>query len=103
MRAEEIRRIFFTRHMSTTNLLQFFADEHLHPELKRIVEPIRELAFTMVNILPDGSELLTGLRRLIDAKDAFIRQYLAAINFKLPQQRAVPYVAPVTLQKPNNR
>lgn len=87
MFAAEIRKKFFTRHLATVSLLQFFSDEHLQPELKEIIKPVRTAAFAMVDLLPDGPELATGIRALIDAKNAFIRQYLVAIDFKLTPPR----------------
>ncbi len=90
MLPEDIRKKYSTRHMSTVSILQFFADSHLHPTLKEIVIPIREVAFKMVDNFNDGPELTIGLRNLLDAKDAFLRHCLIVHNFSLPTiQRAV--------------
>jgi hypothetical protein len=82
----EIREVYSTRSQLTMNLLSFFSDSHLHPILKDIVAPIRELAFSMVDDTIDGPELAVALRSLLDAKDHFVRHYLVTHNFKLPPQ-----------------
>ncbi len=99
MRAQEIRDRYFTRNRYTVELLQFFEDEHLPRELRSFVGPVREAAFNEVNMLPDGSELFEGLRKLIEAKDAFIRQYLASSNFRVTVNGQLPYLAPANIQK----
>ena len=67
-----------TRHPATTQLLGFFAFEHLPPPLQAISAPCHDLAFDMVSTLPDGAELSAGLRKLLEAKDCFVRQALLA-------------------------
>lgn len=66
------------RHPSTTQLLGFFAFEHLPPFLQAVSSPCHDLAFDMATTLPDGPELTAGLRKLLEAKDAFVRQALIA-------------------------
>jgi hypothetical protein len=65
-----------TRHPATTQLLGFFDFEHLPPYLQAISAPCHDLAFDIASTLPDGPELTAGLRKLLEAKDAFVRQAL---------------------------
>jgi hypothetical protein len=67
-----------TRHPATSQLLSFFAFEHLPPHLQAISAPCHDLAFDMASTLPDGAELSAGLRKLLEAKDCFVRQALLA-------------------------
>jgi hypothetical protein len=63
---------------STT--IQFFTYEHLKPELQEVVKPIAELAKLMELTLPDGSEKSAGMRKLLEAKDCFVRSKLYKVN-----------------------
>jgi hypothetical protein len=65
------------RHPGTVQLLGFFAYEHLPPHLQAISAPCYDLAFDMATTLPDGPELTAGLRKLLEAKDCFVRQAVA--------------------------
>ncbi len=62
------------RHPGTTQLLSFFAFEHLPPHLQAVSAPCHDLAFDMATTLPDGPELTAGLRKLLEAKDCCVRQ-----------------------------
>lgn len=68
---------FADRHPGTLHLLRYFAWGHLPPHLQEISRPCAELAEDMVRTLPDGPELTAGLRKLLEAKDCFVR---AALN-----------------------
>lgn len=63
-----------SRHPSTQHLLELFGTSHLNDELKAISEPFGHLAVTMTLTLDDGPELYAGLRKLVEAKDCFVRQ-----------------------------
>lgn len=65
-----------TRHPSTTGLLRFFEYEHLPTHLQATSRRCYQLAHAMVEDLPDGPELTTGLRKLLEAKDCFVRAAL---------------------------
>lgn len=65
-----------TRHPSTTHLLSFFSFEHLPEKLQGPSRACAVLAITLVEHLPDGPELTTGLRKLLEAKDSFVRAAL---------------------------
>lgn len=64
------------RHPGTTNLLRYFTFAHLPPHLQVISRPCAELADAMVDAIADGPELTAGLRKLLEAKDAFVRAAL---------------------------
>jgi hypothetical protein len=58
------------------NLLQYFDYSHLPKILQSISKPLCELAEQMETELPDGPEKITGLRKLLEAKDCFVRAKL---------------------------
>jgi hypothetical protein len=88
MSPQDIRSANSDRHISVVSLLQFLADSHLHPELQNVVTPIRNLAFDLIDQMKDGPELTVALRKLVEAKDSFCRQYLVDHDFNLtPQTR----------------
>ncbi len=65
-----------SRHPATTGLLRYFAYDHLPEHLQAVSRPCAELAAEMVEALPDGPELTTGLRKLLESKDCFVRAAL---------------------------
>ena len=66
------------RHPSTEHILQFFAFDHLpNPEMRVLSAKCHDLAHDMADDLPDGPELTTGLRKLLEAKDCFVRAWVA--------------------------
>lgn len=64
------------RHPATEHLLRYFAYDHLPERLQAVSKPCGDLAQEMVAALPDGPELSTGLRKLLEAKDCFVRAVL---------------------------
>lgn len=64
------------RHPNTLHVFQFFAFDHLPEPLRSVSEPSYHLARAMINSLPDGLELEAGLRKLLEAKDCFVRSAL---------------------------
>lgn len=60
-------------HPSTESLLKFFEYDHLPPHLKAVSAPVCHLAHDLVENLPEGPELTAGLRKLLEAKDCFVR------------------------------
>ena len=58
------------------SLLRFFRYEHLPPQLQTVSKPIGDLARVMDATLPDGAEKTAGLRKLLEAKDCFVRAAL---------------------------
>lgn len=56
---------------------QFFAYEHLPPHLQAISKPFGEMARQIVETLPRNPERTVALRKLLEAKDAAVRAFLA--------------------------
>jgi hypothetical protein len=63
--------------------LRFFAYQHLPERLQKVSKPVAELANEMNHSLPDGEEKDVGLRKLLEAKDAFVRAALMALTLAL--------------------
>lgn len=61
---------------STT--IKYFAFAHLPPHLQAVSKPIGELAEQLEQQLPDGPEKSAGMRKLLEAKDCFVRSALDA-------------------------
>lgn len=65
------------RHPGTQHFAPLFQYGHL-PEghLRETSERVHDFAYRMIEELPDGPELTTGLRKLLEAKDCFVRAAL---------------------------
>lgn len=61
------------RHVAANTILQYFAYGHLPPHLQAISKPVGDLAQRLNADLPDGPEKTAGLRKLLEAKDCFVR------------------------------
>jgi hypothetical protein len=61
--------------MSTTTA-KYFAFAHLPAHLQVVSKPIGELAALFEQLLPDGPEKSAGMRKLLEAKDCFVRSAL---------------------------
>ena len=59
-----------------TNVDKYFRYDHLPPALQDVSKPICELAEKMDDTLPDGPEKSAGMRKLLEAKDCFVRAAL---------------------------
>ncbi len=59
-------------------ILEHFAYTHLPPNLANVSRHFHDLAHRMASDLPVGPELHAGLRKLLEAKDCFVRSYLEA-------------------------
>ena len=57
-------------------ILRFFAYEHLPAALQAQSKPLCDLARQVDASLPDGPEKSAGLRKLLEAKDCFVRAAL---------------------------
>lgn len=64
------------RHPATSQIARYFDFEHLPPKLQAISKPCHDLAAEMIEQLPDSNELFMGLRKLLEAKDCFVRAAL---------------------------
>lgn len=76
---------------STT--IKYFEYAHLPPKLQVVSKPLGELAKSLENLLPDGPEKSAGMRKLLEAKDCFVRCGLdmpeSAAGLPPHQQRVV--------------
>lgn len=54
-------------------MMRWFEYKHLPPALQAISKPVGELAEGMDNLLAEGPEKQAGMRKLIEAKDCFVR------------------------------
>jgi hypothetical protein len=59
-------------------IMKFFEFAHLPPHLAGVSGDVFALACSMDTNLPDGAEKSAGLRKLLEAKDCFVRAQLAA-------------------------
>ncbi|MFB6392618.1 hypothetical protein [Polymorphospora lycopeni] len=66
------------RHDATVGIVRYFAYDHLPVPLRSVSAACAHLALDMIERLPDGPELTTGLRKLLKAKDCFVRTALDA-------------------------
>ena len=57
-------------------IMRFFQFDHLPEKLRAISEPISEMAHKFDESLPDCAEKSAGLRKLLEAKDCFVRAKL---------------------------
>lgn len=65
------------RHPGTQQVARWFDYEHLtNGHARRISQKCHDLADEMLAELPDSPELTVGLRKLLEAKDAFVRSAL---------------------------
>ena len=59
---------------STT--IKYFEYAHLPEKLQEVSKPVGDLAKLMEESLPDGPEKSAGMRKLLEAKDCFVRAKL---------------------------
>lgn len=57
----------------STPILKYFEYSHLPDNLQDVSKPLHNLANYMDKILPDNAEKTAGLRKLLEAKDCFVR------------------------------
>lgn len=70
------KELLENRHPSTQSIAQFFTYEHLPPHLRAVSQIFSEVATDMIETLEDSPELTAGLRKLLEAKDCFVRAAL---------------------------
>jgi hypothetical protein len=61
---------------SSNAIMQYFAYAHLPSHLQAVSKVVGLLAQQMDALLPNGPEKSTGLRKLLEAKDCFVRSAL---------------------------
>lgn len=59
------------------HILQFFAYDHLPPDLQKISGPFHDMAKSIVATLPRNPERTVALRKLLESKDAAVRSAIA--------------------------
>ena len=69
---------FAGRHEATRQLVRWFEYGHLPKPLQRPARSVALLASQMVYELSDCAELTAGLRKLLEAKDCFVRAAILA-------------------------
>lgn len=57
-------------------MMRWFAYSHLPVTLQAVSEPVAVLAQQMDDTLPEGAEKSAGMRKLLEAKDCFVRARL---------------------------
>lgn len=57
-------------------ILQYFNYSHLPENVQIISKALCDVAYAMETSLSDGPEKTTGLRKLLEAKDCFVRAAL---------------------------
>jgi hypothetical protein len=57
-------------------ILKHFHYKHLPPHLQEVSQPFGDIATRMDADLPDCAEKSAGLRKLLEAKDCFVRAKL---------------------------
>jgi hypothetical protein len=55
---------------------QYFVYSHLPLHLQAVSKPLADLQKLMDGMLPDGPEKSAGMRKLLEAKDCFVRAVL---------------------------
>lgn len=74
---DDIDRMVQHRHPGTIHVARFFKYEHLpEGELRNTSQLCCMTALHLIHWLPDGPELTAGLRKLLEAKDCFVRAAL---------------------------
>jgi hypothetical protein len=58
--------------------MRHFAFTHLPDDLKEVSAPMGDMARVMDDILPDCAEKSAGLRKMLEAKDCFVRAKIEA-------------------------
>lgn len=69
-----------TRHPGVIALLRWFEYDHLPPHLQEVSEPLGGVAHYLLDQLPDSPEVTAGLRKLLEAKDCFVRAAVEAAD-----------------------
>lgn len=68
---------FSPEEISTDHILQFFHYAHLPEALQSRSKPFCDLARVIIDTTPRNPERTVALRKLLEAKDANVRAYVA--------------------------
>lgn len=66
------------RHPATVQIMRWFRYEHLRGSPAEVAMRLEDVAYSLVRDLPDSPELTAGLRKLLEAKDCFVRAQIAS-------------------------
>jgi hypothetical protein len=76
--SDELAEALEGRHPATREVAQFFTFNHLPMgRIRGASVTCHDLAVSMLLTAPDSPELTTGLRKLLEAKDCFVRCQVA--------------------------
>ncbi|MEU4391621.1 hypothetical protein [Kribbella sp. NPDC023855] len=67
------------RYNATRQVGQYFAYDHLTGDARLASEACCQLAVSMLLTTPDSPELTVALRKLLEAKDAFVRAQFGSL------------------------
>ncbi len=89
-----------------TTTIDYFEYDHLPAEMQQVAKPISYLAHLMEDTLPDGPEKSAGMRKLLEAKDCFVRTKVVT-KFERARAEELQYVRQLCqlsqLAAPENR
>lgn len=60
----------------TEQIMRFFSYKHLPPAPAAVSKPFCDLAFHIVQFIPESAERTVALRKLLESKDAAVRASL---------------------------
>ena len=66
-------------------MMRWFEYQHLPEHLQMVSKECCDLAFTIDINLPESAEKTAGLRKLLEAKDCFVRARLEADDLVCPE------------------
>lgn len=78
---DELAEAVQDRHPAVQDIAQWFTYAHLSGAAQVTSQACAELATAMVLTTPDSPELTAGLRKLLEAKDCFVRAAIAGAVF----------------------
>lgn len=70
---------FSDRHPGVRDLMQFFSYDHLPEPLRTVSALCADTAVRVLDNVNDSAELTAGLRKLLEAKDCFVRAALPLV------------------------
>ncbi len=77
--------------MEQDHILQFFAYDHLPEQLQGVSKPFHDLAHAIHATLPRNPERTVAFRKLLEAKDAAVRAFIALPAPLPPGLKPTPY------------
>lgn len=76
---ETLGEVLSDRHPATRQVGEWFAFGHLQGAARIASYTVCQLAVSMLLTTPDGPELTAGLRKLLEAKDCFVRAAIGKV------------------------